>query len=549
MKQELAAGLVALTLVVMLAAGWLLRAMARLRAEHAAARDALQAQLAQSLGDAARLPDAQERCARAESALAETREALQARAAAEAALRAQADAATRQLGGLEGAVEASARRTAELQAVVDASHREVASMRSAVEASAQSIDRLAAEKAALAEELAAAREAAAALQREHAHADAERRAALAAHAQTKAFLEEAQARLRQAFAEVAGKLLDEKSVALDQRIKESGEASRVGLEGTLKPFAEQLGSFRTRFEEIRAEQAKDQATLVGTIGELKTLNQHMADSTDGLAKALKGNAKTRGDWGEMILETVLKASGLVEGTHFRRQESNRDDESGKLLRPDVVVNLPDGRQLVVDSKVNLVAWAEANNADSHEAQQDALIRHAAALRAHVKDLSEKNYPRTIGKDALDLTVLFVPIEGALAAALSITPDLQSEAFGKRVVFASPNTLMAMLTVVNRLWTRDRLQRQVGVIGEEAGKVLDALSAFLDEFGDVEQRLNQAVGAYAKAKHRLLESDQSVTARARRLVEAGARGKRALNSRLEPDLDPGALPLPLVGLDE
>lgn len=513
MKQELALGLVALTLVAMLVAGWLLRAMARQRDQHALALQAAQDRLAQALGDAARLPDAQARSARAEDALAD-----------------------------------AARRSAELQAVLDASHREVAAMRSAVEASVQSIDRLAAEKAALAEDLAGVRESAAALSREQARAEAECRAALAAHEQTKAFLDDAQARLRLAFADVAGKLLDEKSVALDQRIKESGEASRVGLEGTLKPFAEQLGSFRTRFEEIRAEQAKDQATLVGTIGELKTLNQHMADSTEGLAKALKGNAKTRGDWGEMILETVLKASGLVEGTHFKRQESNRDDESGKLLRPDVVVNLPDGRQLVVDSKVNLVAWAEANNAETHDGQQDALIRHAAALRLHVKDLADKNYPRTVGPDALDLTVLFVPIEGALAAALSVTPDLQSEAFGKRVVFASPNTLMAMLTVVNRLWTRDRLQRQVGIIGDEAGKVLDALSSFIDEFGDVEQRLNQAVGAYAKARHRLSESDQSVVARARRLVEAGARGKRALNSQLESNADPALLPLPLVGLD-
>jgi DNA recombination protein RmuC len=375
-----------------------------------------------------------------------------------------------------------------------------------------------------------------------ARAQAECEAARVAHEETKQFLQDAQVKLRAAFLEVASKVFDEKAIALDQRIKDSGEASKQGMEGTLKPFTEQLGQFRARIEQFTSEQGKDHARLVGSLNELRTLNQGMAEATTSLARALKGNAKTRGDWGEMILETVLKASGLVEGSNYLRQDSNRDDESGRLRKPDVIVMLPDGRKVIVDSKVNLVAWSEANEAESAEDYNDAMLRHTAAMRAHVRDLHEKNYPRVLGASSLDLTVMFVPIEGAMSAALSLNPDLQTDAFNKRVVFASPNTLMALLTVVERLWTRDKLQRQVGAIGEDAGKVLDAITSFLDDFDMLEKRMQAATAAFGTAKNRLRDSDQSVLARAKRLVEQGARGKKVLREELLPADPSTALPL-------
>jgi DNA recombination protein RmuC len=372
-------------------------------------------------------------------------------------------------------------------------------------------------------------------------ADAELEAARAAHEQTRAFLNEAQGRLSAAFHEVASKLFDEKTMALDQRIKESGEASKLGIEGTLKPFADQLNQFRTRIESFTSEQGKDHARLVGALGELRTLNQNMADAAGSLTRALKGNAKARGDWGEMILETVLKASGLVEGVNYQRQGGARD-EDGRMLRPDVVILLPDGRRVVVDSKVNLVAWSEANEAETPEQYQDAMLRHTAAMRLHLRELSEKNYPKVLGPEALDLTVMFVPIEGAMAAALSTNPDLQTEAFQRKVAFASPNTLMALLTVVERLWTRDKLQKQVGLIGEDAGKVLDAVTSFLDDFEKLGDLLDRTGKAYTASQRRLRDSDQSVVARTRRLVEQGAKGKKLLREQLQPLSPSTALPL-------
>ena len=374
-------------------------------------------------------------------------------------------------------------------------------------------------------------------------AKAARDAAVRAYEQAKAFLDEAQAKMRTAFIEAASKVFDEKSASLDRRIHESGETSKVGLQETLKPFSEKVAGFQTRIEQFTADHARDCARLEGTIGELKLLNQGMADAASALTTALKGNVKTRGDWGEMILETVLKSSGLEEGVTYSRQTAVWDEDSGRPRLPDVVVNLPDGRQVVVDSKVNLIAWAEANEAGTPAEYQEALVRHASALRSHVKDLAKKNYPRALGANALDMTILFVPIEGALSAALGVNHDLQLEAFSKKIAFASPNTLMLMLKVVERLWMRDKLQKQVHVIGAEAGKLLDALAAFIEDFNRIEDRIKATGDAFETAKKRLNDSNQSVAARARRLVEAGARGKRQLPEELQPV--PGFETLPLI----
>jgi DNA recombination protein RmuC len=486
--------LAALVVLAALAwAGWMHRIAAAERRAAASLVDQLRAQLAQASTDAARLPDAIERATRAEAELARVGTAGQEAAARLAGIDAQATA-------------------------------------------------LAAERDRLVAQLEAARAEFARLSTAHAQVEARCEATEAAHAQTRQYLQDAEARLRTVFIEAASKVFDEKSLALDQRIQASGDASRQGLEATLKPFAERIGQFQQKVEQLGTEQARDHARLVGTITELKTLNQGMADATSGLARALKGNAKSRGDWGELILETVLKASGLEEGRNYSAQASSTDEDTGERRRPDVIVHLPDGRQVVVDSKVNLVAWSEYTDAGTTEAAQEALVRHAAALLRHVRDLEAKNYPRVLGPSALDLTILFVPIEGALAAALALNPDLQTDAFKRRIVFASPNTLMAMLRVVERLWLRDKVQKQVDTIGVEAGKLMDALVNFLGDFDVIEGRIEDAHKAFRRARNTLQESPQSVVARGRRLVEAGAKGKKAIPEELQPTLETPLLPL-------
>lgn len=352
--------------------------------------------------------------------------------------------------------------------------------------------------------------------------------------QSRQFVESAREQLTTSFTEAASKVFDEKAMSLEQRIALSGEVSKKNLEETLRPFNENLKTFRERVDSLNQSQSKDNNELIGAVSQLKSLNQHMATTTENLTRALKGNAKIRGNWGEMILETVLKTSGLEEGVNFVRQASSKDEETGQRRQPDVVLTLPDGRQVVIDSKVNLVAWSQAHETEDAEEYQQAMLRHAAALRGHVKDLSEKNYPKVLGGQALDLTVLFVPIEGALSQALATDANLQTDAWKLKVAFATPNTLMAMLQIVERLWMRDRLQKQVGLIGDEAGKLIDSVTSFLADFKVIDDKLKGLQIAYGNASKRLSESPQSVLERTKRLVSAGAKGKKLLPDELVPE---------------
>lgn len=387
---------------------------------------------------------------------------------------------------------------------------------------------------ALAAELQGAQQRLSALTREHADATAHLKHANEANAEMRRFLDEAQEKLKGSFAELAGKVFDERGRQFEKNVREVTLQGKDNLDALLKPFADRLGEFRTRVDTLYSEESKERSALVGAVTEMKALNQTMADRTDALTRALKGSARVRGDWGELMLESVLRGSGLEEGKEYEKQVGTRD-EDGRALRPDVIVHLPDERLVVIDSKVNLVAWQDAmNNADDAEFHSAALRRHTEGLRQHVKDLAERNYPRALGDKALDVTVAFVPIEGALSAALGADNDLQTFAFERKVVFASPNTLMALLRVVDRLWSRDKSQRRATQIADAGGKLLDALNAFVGEFKLLGKRIDDASDAYATAVRRL-ESTQGVFQRGRRLDELGVRSRKALAEELRADV--------------
>lgn len=356
----------------------------------------------------------------------------------------------------------------------------------------------------------------------------------AAQQQMQRFVDDAQAKLTDAFAIKAAQVLDEKGKLFADGVRQANERGRTDLDALLKPFADNLGRFQVQVAGLYATEAKERSELTGAVKELRTLNEDMASKAAELARALRGNAKIRGDWGELMLESVLRGSGLEEGVHYERQQSSTD-EDGRRLRPDVVVNLPGERQVVVDSKVNLIAWQDAMNAvDDPDLHSLSLQRHSEALRRHVKDLADRDYPRALGERSLEVTIAFVPIEGALSAALGSDPSLQNYAFERGVVFASPNTLMAMLRVVDRLWIRDTMQKRALEIGEAGGKVLDALQGFLADFDMIEKRLGDAGTAFRSARNRLIESSQSAIARAQRLVELGVKGKKSLHASMKVD---------------
>lgn len=395
-----------------------------------------------------------------------------------------------------------------------------------LEAREQELERAAAELSALRGEFAR-------LQQQQAQTEANLAHAEQAKAEIKGFLETAQSKLSATFAELAGKTFEERGAQFESNVRTATQQSKSDIETLLKPFAEQLNTFRTRVDTVYGEEAKERSALAGAVNELKTLNQGMAAEAAALTRALKGSAKVRGDWGELMLENVLRSSGLEEGAHYDRQSTSEDDE-GRKLRPDVVVRLPGDRRIVVDSKVNLIDWQQAMNAETPEEHQDALRRHAVALRQHMKDLADKNYPKAVGDSALEVTVAFVPIEGALSAALGADAALQTDAFARGIVFASPNTLMAVLRVIERLWTRDKIQREAIEISKSGGLLLDALQGFLAEFDQVGRKLTDAHTAFTDARSKLSESRNAVIPRAKRLVELGVKGKKALSAELEPD---------------
>lgn len=467
------------------------------------------------------------------------------RAASRAAAEAAAEAAGTlrgQLGTLGAELEAARARHARDEAALDAQRRELEDVRTRAGLAERSLAERGEALAATLRRAEAAELQCSGLRELYAEAERSRveLAANLEHAERarremQAFVDEARTRLSADFAALAGKVFDERGKQFEASVRAANQQGRTDIETLLKPFQERLGEFRSRIDTLYSEEAKERSALFGAVTELKTLNQDMAGHTAALTRALKGSSKVRGDWGELILESVLRGSGLEEGVHFERQAGVRDEE-GRALRPDVVVFLPDERSVVVDSKVNLVAWQEAMDAsDEPELHAVALRRHCDGLRRHVKDLAERAYPAAIGPQALDVTIAFVPIEGALSAALGSDPSLQTFAFENKVVFASPNTLMALLRVVDRLWTRDRIHRQALQIGETGGLLLDALQGFLEDFEQVGTRLEAVQKSYGNAKRRLDESNRSVLARARRLTELGVRARKALREELKPEL--------------
>ena len=406
-----------------------------------------------------------------------------------------------------------------------AAERLVADKESALSQAAQRIGELEQAQAGLRDQLAE-------VQRDRAQAEANLQHAKQAQAEMREFLDDAKKKLSADFSELAGKVFEERGQLFERNVRHATAQGKTDIETILKPFSDRLGEFRSRIDALYNEEARERSKLQGAVNELKTLNQDMASQALALTRALKGSSRVRGDWGELVLESVLRNSGLEEGVHYERQTSVNDDEDGRRLRPDVLVRLPDDRCVVVDSKVNLIAWQEAMDAiDEPQLHSAALLRHADGLRRHVKDLSDRAYPKACGDRALDITVAFVPIEGALSAALGADPELQTYAFQRKVVFASPNTLMALLRVVDRLWVRDTMQRRALEIGDLGGKVLDAVQGFLNDFDQVGKKIEEAEKAFGSARRRLTESNQSVVRRAQRLSDLGVRSKRALSEEL------------------
>ena len=338
------------------------------------------------------------------------------------------------------------------------------------------------------------------------------------HQQRLEDLQHARDELRAQFAELAGKIFDER----EQRF---ADASHERLGQLLDPLKERIQSFEKRVEESYQNEARERFSLARELERLQQLNQRLGDEATNLTRALQGQ-KTQGNWGELILERVLEHAGLEKGREYHTQVSLKSAD-GERFQPDVLIQLPRDKQVVVDAKVSLTAYQALCCAEDEGGRALALKQHVLSLRNHLKGLSLKDYQRLDDLQSLDFVLLFVPIEAAFAAALQADPDLFQEAYGKHIVIVSPTTLLATLRVIDSLWRQERQSQNAREIAEKAGALYDKFAAFIQDLDEIGSRLQQLDKAYIGARNKLTDGRGNLIGRAEQLKALGARASKRL----------------------
>lgn len=321
------------------------------------------------------------------------------------------------------------------------------------------------------------------------------------------------------------------------------QQSEQQLKDVLTPLRENIDSFRKKVEDTYNNEARERFSLQQSLREMMELNRSIGKEAKDLAEALRGNSKVQGDWGEMILETILEKSGLKRDVHYHVQLTTDEngntlrDAAGHGLRPDVVVDFPDGRCIVIDSKVSLSAYVNMVNAgDSVEAQQHAK-NHLASVKAHIKELSVKNYQDYIGNKSTDFVMMFIPNEGAYLAAMNLDPSLWQEAYDRRVIIISPTHLISAVRLIEQLWRQDDMKRNVIEIATESGKMYDKFVGFVDDLNKIGRGLESTQNAYDNAFKKLRSGTGNLITRAENLRKLGAKAtKRLAVAPLDEDND-------------
>lgn len=306
--------------------------------------------------------------------------------------------------------------------------------------------------------------------------------------------------------------------------------STTKLETLLNPLKENLVNFSKRIDENREKSVEESTSLKVQIQNLTELNHKMSQDAINLTLALKGESKTRGDWGEMILETILEQSGLEKGVQYETQASFKGEE-GNSLRPDVVINLPDNKQLVVDSKLSLVAYNEYCQSEDEGEQANYLKVHLQSVKTHVKDLSSKDYHNLDGINSIDFTLMFVPIEPALNLALQHAPEIYHDSLKKGIAIVTPSTLMATLKIIYHIWRQEKQNDNAKKIAELGGKLYDKLSGFVSDLETIGTSIDKSKTTYDTAFKKLHTGKGNAIGLAEKMKEMGAVTNKALPAKL------------------
>jgi DNA recombination protein RmuC len=457
----------------------------------------------------------------AQVGLAEARERLRASEQAAAGAQAELDRARaeNQASRSEG-LRASASEAQKSQLVASLEER-VAALQQEAAAAAARADLRARELQAAHAELAQVRT----------RADADR-----ASAQEKLqLLADAKTALSDQFKTLATEILEEKS-------RRFAEQNQQNLGTLLDPLRTQLNEFKGKVEEVYVQEGKDRSALSEQVRQLMELNKTLSNDANNLTKALKGSAKTQGNWGELILERVLEASGLRKGHEYHVQDSQLDEE-GRRLQPDVVIHLPEDRRLVVDAKVSLVAYDRFMAAESDDDRTASARAHLESVRQHIRGLSAKRYQDLYGLKSLDLVVMFVPIEPAFMLAVTHDDALFMDAWQRNVLLVSPSTLLFVVRTIAHLWRQEAQSRNAQDIAKRGAELYDKLSAFVADLQKVGAKLKDAQSAYDDAEKRLASGKGNVIRQAEMLKGLGLKTAKALPSALiDASADPDDAPM-------
>lgn len=342
-------------------------------------------------------------------------------------------------------------------------------------------------------------------------------------AEQKGELEELQAKFAKEFENLAGKILEDKSRKFTEQNKEN-------LDTILTPLKERIADFEKKVNDVYITETKERAALAEQLKYLHELNKQMSEEANNLTKALKGDTKTQGNWGEYILESILEKSGLVKGREFVIQETIKSDD-GANLRPDVIVNMPDNKSMVIDSKVSLTAYEAYCSEDDKVLKERSLSEHINSIRRHIKGLSPKDYQNLYGLQSLDFVLMFIPIEPAFALAVQNDAALFYDAFEKNIVIVSPSTLLATLRTISSIWKQEKQNRNALEIAKKGGELYDKLSAFVDDLIEVGTRMKRANESYESAMKKLSEGRGNIINRAENLKAMGAKASKTIDPRI------------------
>ncbi len=316
------------------------------------------------------------------------------------------------------------------------------------------------------------------------------------------------------FENLANKIFDEKSKVFKENNKQQ-------LDTLLNPFQKDLKDFKNIISETYEKGLKERTEISSELKQIQRLNQQLQEEATNLTKALKGDSQKQGRWGEMILEKILESSGLTKGEQYKMQDSFTLD-TGKRLRPDAVIYLPENKHIIIDSKVSLVAFEKYVNSDNQEDKAKFIKAHIDSVRKHIKDLSSKDYISRLELENPEYLLMFIPIEASFSAAVTYDKSIFNDAWEKRIVIVSPTTLIATLMTISAMWRQTKQTRNALQIAERGGKLYDKFYGFIDDMNRIGQSLEKAEKEYQNAYKKLVSGSGSLVRQTEILKELGAK---------------------------